>query len=211
MTRWIIAVVVGTAVAWPLAWLLSHAALLPFFLGLFFFALFGLLIGAIMHRVASPARPYARGKLLLGTTWIVLFVWGFSIHREAHDMPGKLAESASGRTRDIGDRPTADYVREIKGNIHEAWRAKYGSAGLVGYTRWILAGGEFKSGEIKGVQIDLRAGVSGTWWLIRVGLSVGLLAFGVSSQTLALRWQFDPGVRRKVETNPGTAATDGAI
>jgi len=210
MTRWIMAVVLGTVVSWPLAWLLSHAALLPFFLGLFFFALFGLLIGAIMHRVASPARPLPRNILLIGTTWIVLFVSVLSVYQESRDMPRKLADVASKRTRDIGDRPTADYLREIEGNIHEAMRSKYGSAGMIAYVRWVMSSGKFPSGEVEGVASELRGNLSGVWWMIRVGLSVGLLAFGVSSQTLALRWQTDPGVRQKKPAASGAAVPESA-
>lgn len=204
MTRWAAAVVIGTLVSWPLAWLLSHAALLPFFLGIFFFALFGLIIGAVMHRVAAPARPLPKAALWGGTTWIVVFVCGFSLIQEAHDIPRKLAKAASERTRDIGDRPTAVYIREMEGNIREVWRDKHGSTGPRAYVPWILAGGEFAPGEVPGVQTTLRAGVSGAWWLVRVALSVGLLAFGVSSQTLALRLHYDPGVRRKTTVEPGS-------
>lgn len=210
MIRWIIAVIVGTLVSWPLAWLLSHAALLPFFLGVFFFALFGLIIGAVMHRIAAPARPLGKGALLIGTTWIVLFVWGYSVLHEAADMPHKLAQAASERTRDIGDRSTADYIREVETNIRNVWQGKYGSSGIRGYVPWILAGGELARGELPGVQTPLRAGTGGVWWLVRVGLSVGLLAFGVASQTLALRLQYDPGVRRPKTEPVGQAMTSGA-
>ena len=52
--RWWLAVLAGVAVTLPVAWLLSFAGTLPFFLGVFFFALFGLLIGAVIYRVAAP-------------------------------------------------------------------------------------------------------------------------------------------------------------
>jgi len=207
MNRWMIAVIVGTIVSWPLAWLLSHAALLPFFLGLFFFALFGLVIGAVMHRIAAPARPLSSGIVLAGTTWIVLFVWGYSIWHEVADMPYKLAEVASQRTRDIGDRPTAEFIREVETNIRRHWHQKYGSSGIRAYVPWILGGGKISSGDIAGVRTELRANTSGPWWLVRVGLSVGLLAFGVASQTLALRLTYDPGVRRRsADSAPATVA-----
>ena len=83
--RWWIAVVVGLIVILPFAWLLSHAALLPFFLGLFFFVLFGLLVGAVMHRVASRGRSYCSMSLVPGTTNVVMVGFCVSIAQEARD------------------------------------------------------------------------------------------------------------------------------
>lgn len=209
--RWMVAVLTGTAVSLPLAWLLSHAALLPFFLGLFFFALFGLITGALMHRVASPGRPYGAGHLLAGTTWIVLLIMVVSLRQEAQDQPAKLAESASQRVRDIGDRPTSAYVAETADRIRGVWKARHGSGGLVGYVRWVLSGGTIEEGVLEGIPTALRSGVSGLWWVVRVALSAGLLAFGVSSQTLALRWSHDRGVRRRsADAGAGAAAAEGA-
>ena len=218
MIRWIIAIAVGTLASWPLAWLLSHAALLPFFLGVFFFALFGLIIGAIMHRIAAPARPLSQAALLWGTTWIVVFMSGFSLMQEAHDMPGKLGKVAAERTRDIGGRSFAEFAHEVEQHIRGVWRTRHGSTGLRAYVPWILSGGVLARGEVPGVQTELRAGHGGAWCLVRVALAVGLLAFGVSSQTLPLRLHYDPGVRRKTpleaelsvaQTSSATAPTEG--
>src|SRR3990172_853649 len=73
--RWWCATAAGTVVSLPLAWLLSYAAMLPFYLGLFFFMLFGLVIGAVAFRVAAPGRPYHRFAVLAGTTLIVGVCW----------------------------------------------------------------------------------------------------------------------------------------
>ena len=81
--RWWAGVVAGAIASLPLAWLLSYAAFLMFFLGLFFFALFGLLIGAVVYRVAFGNQPYSRTTVLLGTTILVAVPWTFSIVKEA--------------------------------------------------------------------------------------------------------------------------------
>ncbi len=54
------ALVVGCVLAVPVGWLLALLILLPGMLGLFFYMLFGLLVGAFVFRVASPLIPVPR-------------------------------------------------------------------------------------------------------------------------------------------------------
>jgi hypothetical protein len=186
-TRWWIAVLVGCMVATPFAWLLSYAAALPFYLGLFFFALFGLLIGASMVRVAAAGRPYSRAHVFAGTTVVVLFGWGLSIVNEAHDVPHDLAAQAADRTRDIGTMTRTEFQTKVADGIRKWMRESYPPGGTIGYVRWVLTSGKIEKNSIPELSRSLRRSQSGWVWAIGVVLSIGLFAFGIGSQTFPLR------------------------
>jgi len=189
------AVGAGSVGVLPFAWLLSYAATLPFFLGLFFFVLFGLLIGAAMHRIASPHRPYRTPPLVAGTTVVVLIGWCLSIVNESRDFPEDTAFNAGKETRYIGDRTIEEYRAAVAADIRRFLRESYPPGGAMGYVRWIIASGELKKGQIEGLVQTQRPRQAGAGWVIRAVLSVALLAFGIGSQTLALAKTRDPSVR----------------
>jgi len=186
---------VGTVVSMPLAWLLSYAATLPFYLGLFFFALFGLIIGAVIHRVAAECRPYNPRLLVAGTTVVVLAVWIVSIVMETRDFPGDMAARASSQTRTLGDRSLAEFRTAVADDIRRFLREDYPPGGAVGYVLWVLTSGELEKDRIAGLTRTLIPRQRRYSWAIRAVLSIVLLAFGVGSQTLALRLSTDPIVR----------------
>ena len=184
--RWWCATALGTVVSLPFAWLLSYAAALPFYLGLFFFMLFGLLIGAVTYRLAAPGRPYGRFAVLAGTTLIVGVCWTTSLVKESRDFPADLAADAEGRTRYIGQRSAAEYRTAVADEVRGFLSERYPPGGVVGYVRWILLSGEMKKGDIPSFDQALRRTPAGFGWAIRVVLSIGLLGFAVWSQTFAL-------------------------
>ncbi len=190
--RWWLAVLVGAIVALPFAWLLSHAAMLPFFLGLFFFALFGLVIGALMHRIAAPARPFGRLTVLAGTTLVVLLGWGVSIAQEARDVPRKMAATAGQGVRSIGDRTLAEFEAAVAEGIRAHIKERFPPGGTLGYVRWVLVDGVTPKGTLELVDAPLRATQRRGWWAVRVVLAIALFAFGVGSQTLPLRLAVEP-------------------
>jgi hypothetical protein len=192
---WWLTVAVGVIVSMPFAWLLSYAAALPFYLGLFFFVLFGLVIGATMHRVASRRRPYGRAAILVGTTIVAGAGWIASIAVEGLGFPNDMGDDAIKRTLSIGNRSPEEYRKAVADEVRRFLRERYPPGGVVGYARWILTNGELKKGEIEGVKVTLRRGQRGYWWAVRVVLSIALLGFGIGSQTLPLRLRADPAVR----------------
>jgi len=199
--RFWLGIAFGAIVSAPLAWLLAYAATLPFFLGIFFFALFGLIIGAAVHRVASPGRPYARPVVIVGTTALIVGAWMVSIVVEAHGLPMDLAEDVPNKTLDLRGRSRADYVDFVASGIRSYMNEHYAPGGTVGYVRWVLASGEFPKGSIDGVNQTLRFPQRKGWWVMRAVLSIGLFAFGVSSQTFLLRLSRDPAAVRASELN----------
>jgi len=186
---------VGAVVASPLTWLLSYAATLPFFIGVFFFALFGLVIGASIHRVAAARAPYARITVITGTTLIVLLCWGVSLYLESVRFPLDVATFAIEATRDIGDRTADEFRADIADQTRRFLRETYPPGGLLGYARWSLLSSRLTHQEVPGLRRPFRSDQAKIWWAVRVVLSVGLLAFGVGSQTLPLA-----STRPKAET-----------
>ena len=184
--RWWCATAAGTIVSLPFAWLLSYAAMLPFYIGLFFFMLFGLVIGAVTFRIAVPGRPYRRFAVVAGTTLIVGVCWTASLVKESRDFPADLAADAVRRARDIGQRSADEYRSAVAKEVRGFLREHYPPGGLVGYVRWTLLSGEMKKGEISSFDQTLRRSPAGYGWAIRVVLSIALLGFAVGSQTLAL-------------------------
>ena len=195
--RWWAGVGVAAAISLPFAWLLSYAASLPFFIGVFFFLLFGLLIGATAYRVAAPGRPYSSVQLVMGTTVLVALVWGISIVKESRDFPGDVADRAVGRTRDLGERSVAQFRREVADDVRRFLADRYPPGGVSGYVRWVLTNGELKREELASLErgISVPAAQTRIWWAVRVVLSIALLGFGIGSQTLTLNQSRESGVR----------------
>ncbi len=195
VTRLWLGVAAGLVVTAPLAWLLSYAATLPFFIGIFFFALFGIMIGAVVYRVAAPGRPYASWSVLVATSIIVLVGWSLTIVKEAGDFPADMSELASRRTRDIGDVTRQEYQASIERQIRGFLSHRYPPGGTLGYVFWVVDDGVMNKGTIDGVETSLHAPQRRYWWIARVVFSIGLLAFGVGSQVFLLRLAEDSPVR----------------
>ncbi len=187
--RWWIGVGLACIFALPLAWLLSYAAALPFFLGLFFFMLFGLMIGAVAFRIAAPGKPYGNFALIAGTTILVVLPWSLSLFKEARDFPDDLARRISLRTRDIGDRTVSEFRDAVASDIRRLLADRYGPGSIWGYIRWVLTNGELRRGELPTLNAAVAVPTAQTkgWWAFRVVASAALLAFGISSQSLLLR------------------------
>jgi hypothetical protein len=179
-------VVAGLMISLPFAWILSYAAALPFFIGVFFFALLGLFIGAVTFRVAAAHRPYPKWQVLLGTIAVICVAWGGTIFKESRDFPTDMAKVAAKQTRDIGDRTVDQFHREVVVGVQDFLRKQYAPGGLIGYVRWIVTSGRIPRGEISVVQGTLSRPQHGASWVIRVVLSLGLISFGIASQTWLL-------------------------
>ena len=195
ITRWWLAILAGSVVSVGLAWFLSYAAALPFYLGVFFFLVGGLMIGAVVYRVASPGRPYGRAGVLCGTSIVVLVGWGATIAIEAYNFPDVVARKAQKRTLSIGDRTPEAYRSAVAEGVRNHIRQAYPPGGLVGYVRWVLANKELTKHDVAELKRPMQFPVTGNAWAIRVVLSIGLLGFGIASQTLALRKPGEPTKR----------------
>jgi len=194
--RWCVAVLVGLIVATPLAWLLSLAGMLPGLLGLFFFALFGVVIGATVHRVAAPGRPYNKWVVLVGTTVVVLTTWLGALGIESRDFPRGVAIKAGNQTRSIGDQTIEEFRAAVETDVRRFLRERHPPGGMIGYTHWMLLNGELRAEQIAGLTRPMRLSQRRYTFAIRVVLSIALLAYGVSSQTFLLRRDQDERVAK---------------
>jgi len=188
--RWWLGVVAALIVAAPLSWLLALAANLPFFLGLFFFALFGLIIGAVCFRIAHATQPYARGTVLVGTTLIVLATWSGSIWFEAQSFGMDMArEALAVPGLSLKGTTASAYRAEVDADVQSFLSDHYPPGGTIGYIRWVMSSGKIPDGMLASVKKGLRTNQAGWWWIGRVTISIALLAFGVGSQVFGLREQ----------------------
>lgn len=192
-SRMIVASLVASIVALPSAWLLSYGASLPFFLGLFFFPLFGLLISAVAVRVAAPLRPYRTAPVLAGTTLLVLIGWGGALFIEARDFPADVGDEMLEKTYDLGDRTPEEFTADVAEQVRGYLKRVAPPGGVLGYIRWTLTAGRIPAGELPDVgRTPGTPLVRGFWWAFRVVASLALFSFGIASQTFALRYVTDP-------------------
>ena len=184
--RWWTVVVLTSLLSMPFGWLLSYAAQLPFYLGLFFFVLFGLVIGAAACRMAASRGPFSRGAVLVGTTIIIASCWLTSIVTECLDFPDSMAVKAVAAASTLGDRDLAAYKQSVAETARGVIQSKH-SGPILGYVRWVVTDGEMKANTIAGVRKALRPVHRRQGWVIRVLVSIALLSFGIATQTWPLR------------------------
>ncbi|MHC5109474.1 MAG: hypothetical protein ACYTHJ_06310 [Planctomycetota bacterium] len=186
--RWWLSILAAAIIALPLSWLLNLAATLPFFIGLFFFALFGLFIGAACFRIAEPGRPYGPVKVLAGTTVLVLGTFGVAVIFEANSIGSMMSKEAVYLpTLDLKGEPVEQFRARVAGEVDAYITSAYPPGGWVGYIRWAVRSGRFPDGSLASVPRALTMNQSGNWFIGRLVVSVGLLAFGIASQTLPMR------------------------
>jgi len=162
-------------------------------------ALFGLMIGAVMHRVGSPGRPYSRGSVVIGTMLVVLFVWCFTIAKESRDFPYEVAEKAAADPRArIGARPVEEFQDDVAEQVRKFLAASYAPGGTLGYIRWITTDGELEAADIELLRHPMERGQRGYSWIIRVVSSVALLMLSIGSQT----WLLTKSTDRAAERDP---------
>jgi hypothetical protein len=179
--RWWIAVGAGVLVGLPIGWALSYGAALFAMLGLFFFMLFGLVVGAVMFRVAQPIQPIRPWRLRVGTAIAVLTTFGISMAVECYDFPRDVAHLTVKR---FPRRPSGMPPDEIKISA-ERWTRQYLAeayppGGAIGYMRWKLTNDRL---EVELTEVDHRRTIrfhdNGAWWMIRVVFSIALLWFAI--------------------------------
>ncbi len=194
LVRWWTGVAVALVVCLPLGWLLSYAAALVAFLGLFFFSLFGLIIGAIMYRFGVTVRPIPKIHLRVGAGLVVALCWSLSMGIEVHDFASDKASYAVTKVEPLPEGKSPEQVRDdIARYVRETLERDYGGSGLLGYAKWILLSSEMQYQPVTMKQpIVLKSIQYRWWWVIRVVLSIILLSFSVYAQISPLSGLTDP-------------------
>ncbi|MCP4249809.1 MAG: hypothetical protein GY778_22430 [bacterium] len=176
--------------------------MLPFFLGLFFFTLFGLVVGAVVYRVGQGARPIARGRIVGGTVVVVLAIMTVSLTVEGTDFPGQVADYACKKTRRLPKDMTATEFRDASAQqVGEHLSEHFAPGGVVGYFRWALTSSELKP-RVAMLPVPFRSSQMRHWWALRVLLSALLLTYGVYTQVAPLTGLAKPTDRAGRAGNP---------
>lgn len=181
--------IVGLVVASILAYtLLSYALSLIAMLGLFFFMLFGLIIGAAMYRTADKSKIVPRSNAIVATALVSLVCWSIAVTKEAVDYPENFVDNALENEK---VRTPRGKVKEMRSELHtfitDYLKSEYPPGGILGYFKMVGTGGavELKiSSQINTVMIKPR--VSPLVWWIRVLASVVLLYVSIWSQVSLL-------------------------
>ncbi len=201
-SRWRWAVVVACLVGLPIGWLLCYAALLPFFLGLFFFVLFGLLLGAVLFRIGQVSRPLPRITLLAGSAAVIVVSWTTAFLTETYDFPRQVATYSYEKIRKLPEGMTPAQFREkAAADVAAHLRREFPPSGPIGYARWAITSSRIDPPTAM-LQKPFRSSQFRWWWVIRVGLSVALLTAGVLSQVLPLGHLPDARERKGTAVNP---------
>ncbi|RJP37477.1 MAG: hypothetical protein C4547_05570 [Phycisphaerales bacterium] len=185
--RWLGALAAGMVLSAAFGVLLSYVAFLMALLGLFFYVLFGLIVGAVVYRIAHRLRPIGRGRVYLGTALCAMSSWGVSLFWEGASFPEIVARQAIEKTPLLPEGLTKAQFRDrILESTAAILRRDYPPGGVPGYFRWIASSGRLEKGAITDVPVPISLSQRGWVWVVRVVLSLVFTAFGVGSQTLAL-------------------------
>jgi hypothetical protein len=189
--RYVLGCVLVTVIGVALSKLLASAGLLPFvfgIVGVFFFMLVGLILGAILFRCGAGARPMRRGVLLVSVLVPTLAISAGTVVFEYRSVVVDNAEQALRvQNKNPRDRKFAAEKRQMRRMIESYWRARFAVGGVAGYVAWTLRGSKFKIGP---TDADERVVVehkqAGVLWLIRAVISFVALGWAMGGQVWPL-------------------------
>jgi len=179
---WWLAIVFAFMMLVVLGWLLARLVWLPLYFGLFFFLVAGLLVGAVSFRIARPARPISRRRLILGiallavVSSLVTVVWEY--RNVAATVGGKRKFPDARNVAVAAGRPVRQIELAATRKFTEALRKDYPPGGPVGYVRWATLSGEMDL-TVMGCKDVISIAHRGWAWPIRSLAGVLLLAAGL--------------------------------
>jgi len=180
------AAAITAAVGVPVAVLLAYLAWLPYLIGLFFWLLGGLLVGAFFYRLASACRPYPVWPVRAAVGAVVALMFATAMLTEYYVKRSHLSRDlalAAARKQKISPQQWADLLLAADAHVR-AQLGQYGP-GAIGYWVWAALDGRISgSKDLAGVEVTLSQRRLG--WVFRVVLSAVFLAMGVLSQAVDL-------------------------
>ena len=183
------ATIIGTLAAMLLAWsLLTLALSLPFLLGLFFFMLFGLVIGAVIFRFANVGRPFPRPRVVAATAIVSVICWATAIITEGVEFPSDFVTKAVKKAYIAPDDSALARVEEqLRAFVVKHLSEEYPPGGVIGYLQYAATGQPITvqlENQPRTFTIPPPAPMW-SWWT-RVMLSVVLLYVAVFAVTTEL-------------------------
>ncbi len=179
----------GIALGVPSGWLLAYLAALPALLGLFFFLLIGLLIGAVMFRLGKPAAPVPRGMLRPIGMAVALLVWVTGLLAEYRWFPEHAAAEVVRNSviQSIPPSEVKQFENKMRREALDRLRADYPPGGFIGYLRWAAIDGQMSLPRMKDQSRYLyKLRQKRVIWVARVVLSLVLFTFALQSQFFGL-------------------------
>lgn len=197
----------GLILSLPIGWLLATAAMLPFFLGLFFSMLFGLVVGAAVYRLGASAAPIPRPILWLLGLIITLAISVVSLASEYYNVrgyhlprygqqgwhwtmvPGDISQQVRDSFPDRSFTPpqVIKLRQETSSFFVRHLQEQYPPGGVVGYVRWVIADETLACPRVfSPIHERIKPKQGGIKWIVRVSLSFVLLWGAVQSQVLSL-------------------------
>ena len=179
----------GCLLGLPAGWLLASLAVLPMFLGLFFFLILGLFIGAVMFRLGKAAAPVPKAILIIIGSLVALVIWGTALVVEYRNLPQDAARTVRGsfKNRSFAPQDKLRLRNETGDYVLARLKEDYPPGGFVGYLRWAATKGTIECPRIFSDDTETHAlHQRGLMWVIRVLLSLLLLGFTIFAQFLGL-------------------------
>jgi len=184
-------VITGAIVSLALGWtLLSWALALPFMLGVFFFMLFGLFVGAAMFRAAAGFIPVNRRTIVTATIIVVLIGWLTSLAKEGVDYPRDFVKHALKRVHVPDVEGGVEQVRsELDAFITKRLGENHPPGGVLGYFQLAATGQSVTIDDLPTRQprpIVIPPRVSAAVWWIRNVLAAVMFYIAIFAVTVDL-------------------------
>jgi hypothetical protein len=183
------AAAVSTGLGFLAGWfLMPPLAPLLYVMGLFFFLLIGLLLGAAAYRFAQPAAPIPKNRLWGLIVVVSLTLWSATMVKEYLHLPLAAEDAVRKSFKMI---PNADERQRLETGLRqfivEHFKTQYAPGSLIGYARWSLFSGELEVPRIlDGRTVHLKMSQRKFWWGFRVIFSLLFTAGAFASQVLPL-------------------------
>jgi hypothetical protein len=173
--------------------LLGRLIWLPFYFGLFFFLVAGLLAGALSFRIARQARPISRGRIIRGVCLVAIgaglatLIWEYEhVAQTISEQSGSSRFAEALRAAVKAGRPPAEIRKAATAEFRSALRKTYPPGGVAGYARWAVKTGEMEL-TVEGHKDTVAIGHRGYAWLSRTLIGVLLIAAGLWASFESLR------------------------
>jgi len=180
--RWPLAAATALGIATVLGWLLVRLVWLPFYFGLFFYLVAGLLAGALSFRVGRGARPVSGRWLLAGVASaaiaasLALVIWEYRYIAGTAGADGRFREA---RNAAVAEGRSPRSVEPIAAAaFRNTLRDQYPPGGPLGYVRWAIAGKGMDI-VVNGCRDHVSINQKGQAWIARTVAGCLLLGLGL--------------------------------
>ena len=184
-----LALIGGCLLGLPTGWLLATLAVLPMFLGLFFFLVLGLFIGAAMFRLGKSAAPVPKSTIITIGSIVTLIIWSFALVVEYRQLSEDAARtvSKSFKNRRFTSEEKIHLQTETGDFVQAYLKDNYPPGQFVGYLCWAATNGTIECPRVLGDDTETyNLNQTGPAWVIRVIVSLFLLGFTLLAQLLGL-------------------------